>query len=109
VKCWQLYALLTERLPHSTAKPDICGWLSCACSAPEELDARGVLEKAEAVLRKASLGANKRIVEQRATTANASRITENHGVPGSNPGPATSKSPANSRKSQKVRSFGRTS
>jgi hypothetical protein len=25
-------------------------------------------------------------------------MTENHGVPGSNPGPATYKSPANSRK-----------
>jgi hypothetical protein len=37
------------------------------------------------------IGLNKRIVEQRATTANVSRITENHGVPGSNPGPATRK------------------
>src|SRR5215208_1761381 len=37
--------------------------------------------------------------------------TENHGVPGSNPGPATSKSPANNRKTKApdpiARAFGR--
>ena len=32
------------------------------------------------------------------TRSDASRLTENHGVPGSNPGPATQESPANSEK-----------
>jgi len=34
---------------------------------------------------------NKRDVDQWATTVNVSRITENHAVPGSNPGPTTPK------------------
>jgi hypothetical protein len=36
---------------------------------------------------------------------NASILTENHGVPGSNPGPATQESPANHREAKMLWTF----